>query len=347
MNKNNNILGIMSGTSLDGLDLTICSFWESGKKWIYRIHATDTIPYSREWIKKLNSAPHLSGIDLLNLHQEYGQFIAKFIQTSGLDVDLISSHGHTVFHQPEAGFTMQAGDPQVIAISTGIPTAGDFRKMDILLGGQGAPLVPVGDQYLFGEYDFCLNLGGFANISYQPDETRFARDVCPVNIILNHLAAELDLPYDRGGSAGRSGKVSEALLGRLNSIDYYHSAGPGSLGREWMEYEFIPVISDFNLPVTDNLRTLYEHISIQIARQIRRGAKVLVTGGGAYNQFLVEKIREISRGNIIIPSNDLIEYKEALIFAFLGWLRLHEKINCFASVTGASRDSSCGVIYRS
>lgn len=351
MDNDKNILGIMSGTSLDGLDLTICSFWESGKKWIYRIHAAETLPYSGEWIKKLNSAPHLSGIDLLILHQEYGQFIAdnarKFIQTSGLDVDLISSHGHTVFHQPEAGFTMQAGDPQVIAISSGITTAGDFRKMDILLGGQGAPLVPVGDQYLFGEYDFCLNLGGFANISYQPDEKRFARDVCPVNIILNHLAAELGLPYDRGGFAGRSGNVSEALLGRLNNIDYYHTAGPGSLGREWMEYEFMPVIRDFNLPVTDTLRTLYEHISFQIARQIRRGAKVLLTGGGAYNQFLVEKIREISRGNIIIPSSDLIEYKEALIFAFLGWLRLHEKINCFASVTGASRDSCCGVIFRS
>lgn len=351
MDNDKNILGIMSGTSLDGLDLTICSFWESGKKWIYRIHAAETIPYTAEWIKKLNSAPHLSGIDLLNLHQEYGQFIAEtannFIQSSGLDVDLISSHGHTVFHQPEAGFTMQAGDPQVIATSTGITTAGDFRKMDVLLGGQGAPLVPVGDEYLFGEYDFCLNLGGFANISYQPDEKRLARDICPVNIILNHLAAELDLPYDRDGFAGRSGNVSETLLGRLNSIDYYHTAGPGSLGREWMEYEFMPVIRDFNLPVTDTLRTLYEHISFQIARQIRRGAKVLLTGGGAYNQFLVEKIREISRGNIIIPSHDLIEYKEALIFAFLGLLRIDEKINCFASVTGATRDSCCGVIYRS
>jgi anhydro-N-acetylmuramic acid kinase len=349
MQNDMNILGIMSGTSLDGLDLCICSFWESGNKWIYRIHAAETIPYTGEWIRKLDSAPHLSGIDLLNLHQEFGQFIAhnarKFMETSGLNVDLISSHGHTVFHQPEAGFTMQAGDPQVIATTSGIKTAGDFRKMDVLLGGQGAPLVPVGDAYLFGEYDFCLNLGGFANISYQVDDKRLARDICPVNIILNHLAGELDLPYDRDGFAGRSGNVSESLLGRLNSIAYYHTAGPGSLGREWVEYEFMPVIRDFNLPVTDILRTLYEHISFQLARQIRRGTKVLVTGGGAYNLFLVEKIREISRGNIIIPSNDLIEYKEALIFAFLGWLRLHERINCFASVTGASRDSCCGVIH--
>lgn len=351
MDNDKNILGIMSGTSLDGLDLCICSFWESGKKWIYRIHAAQTIQYSGEWIRKLNSAPHLSGIDLFYLHQEYGQFIAdnarNFINTSGLSVDLISSHGHTVFHQPEAGFTMQTGDPQVIATSTGIITTGDFRKIDVLLGGQGAPLVPVGDHYLFGEYDFCLNLGGFANISYQPDDKRLARDVSPVNIVLNQLASELDLPYDREGFAGRSGNVSETLLGRLNNIDYYHTAGPGSLGREWVEYEFLPVLRDLNLPVTDLLRTMYEHISFQIARQIRRGAKVLLTGGGAYNTFLVERIREISRGNIILPSNDLIEYKEALIFAFLGWLRYHERINCFASVTGASRDSCCGVIYRS
>ncbi len=351
MENDTNLLGIMSGSSLDGLDLTICSFWESGKKWIYRIHAAETIPYSGEWIRKLQSAPYMSGIDLLNLHQEYGQFIAdhagRFIETSGLKVDMISSHGHTVFHQPEAGLTMQVGDPQVIATSTGITTAGEFRKTDVLLGGQGAPLVPVGDEYLFGEYDYCLNLGGFANISYQSGEKRLARDVCPVNIILNHLAAELDIPFDKGGYAGRSGNVSETVLGRLNSIDYYHTTGPGSLGREWLEYEFLPVIREFNLPVTDLLRTVYEHISFQIARQIRRGSKVLVTGGGAYNLFLVEKIREISRGNIILPSSDLIEYKEALIFAFLGWLRLQEKINCFASVTGASRNCCCGVIYKS
>jgi anhydro-N-acetylmuramic acid kinase len=318
---------------------------------MYRIHAAETIPYPEDWIRKFQSAPHLSGIDLLYLHQEYGQWIADhaspFIESTGLKVDLIASHGHTVFHQPEAGFTMQAGDPQIIATSTGITTAGDFRKMDVLLGGQGAPLVPVGDHYLFGEYDYCLNLGGFANISYPAENNRCARDICPVNIILNQLAAELDMHYDRDGFAGRSGNVSETLLNQLNRIDYYHTAGPGSLGREWVENEFLPVISEFNLPVTDILRTVYEHISYQISRQIRRGAKVLLTGGGAYNLFLVEKIREISRGNIMLPSRDLIDFKEALIFAFLGLLRFHNRINCFASVTGASRDSCCGVLYQS
>ena len=351
MQKDPNILGIMSGTSLDGLDLAICSFWEGGDKWIYRMHAAETIPYTDAWKSLLQSAPYMSGIELLNLHQDYGQFIAdtasRFMETSALEVDLIASHGHTIFHQPEAGFTMQAGDPQVIATATGITTAGDFRKLDILLGGQGAPLVPVGDHYLFGEYDFCLNLGGFANISYMLDDRRLARDICPVNIVLNHLAAELDLPYDREGFAGRSGNLSETLLQRLNGIAYYQGSGPGSLGREWVESEFMTVIRDFSLPVTDILRTVYEHISMQIAKQVRRGAKVLVTGGGAYNPFLVERIREVSRGNIIVPSSDLIEYKEAIVFAFLGWLRLNRRINCFASVTGASRDSCCGVLYRS
>jgi anhydro-N-acetylmuramic acid kinase len=350
MKNEMNILGIMSGTSLDGIDFSICSFEQRSSKWTFHIHASETIPYPAEWLQKLRSAPHLSGIDLLNLHQEYGRYIAdraaSFIRSSGLEVGLISSHGHTVFHQPEAGFTMQAGDPQVIATSTGITTVGDFRKLDVLLGGQGAPLVPVGDHYLFGEYDYCLNLGGFANISYQQDDTRLARDICPVNIVLNQFSAELELPYDREGSAGRSGNLSGTLLDRLNRMDYYHLAGPGSLGREWVEDEFMPVIRDFQLPVTDILRTVYEHIAFQIGRQIRRGAKVLVTGGGVYNLFLLERIREVSRGNIIIPSADLVEFKEALVFSFLGLLRLGGQINCFASVTGASRDSCCGVVYR-
>ena len=332
------VTGLMSGSSLDGIDLACCDFIYEREGWNFRILEAETFPYPPLLREKLHQAIHWSRPELEKLDKETGAYYAfilnQFHAKHDLNPDLISSHGHTVFHQPEAGFTMQAGDPQVIATSTGITTAGDFRKMDILLGGQGAPLVPVGDEYLFGEYDFCLNLGGFANISYKPGEERLARDVCPVNIILNQLAAELDLPYDRDGYAGKSGNISESLLSRLNSIDYYHTAGPGSLGREWVEYEFMPVIRDFNLPVTDILRTMYEHISFQITRQIRRGARVLVTGGGAYNKFLVDRIRENSRGNIIIPSNDLIEYKEALIFAFLGWLRYHERINCFASVTG-------------
>jgi anhydro-N-acetylmuramic acid kinase len=342
-------MGIMSGTSLDGLDLAICSFDQKGETWSYRILYTETVPYTREWSGRLKSAPHLSAIEFQLLDREYGEFIAEHalsaIASCGIGCELIASHGHTVFHQPESGFTCQIGYPQVIAASSGIRTVGNFRELDVLHGGQGAPLVPVGDELLFGEYDYCLNLGGFANISWKEDSSRLARDICPANTVLNHFAGEFGLPFDKGGKAGRSGNVSTALLEGLDSIPYYHSAGPGSLAREWLEAEMMPVLSEFSLPATDILRTLYEHISRQISTRIKARSKVLVSGGGAYNTFLVERIIHHSRCEIVVPDPVLVEFKEALVFAFLGLLRLREETNCYASVTGAERDSCCGVLY--
>ncbi len=344
-----NILGIMSGTSLDGLDLAVCSFEEKSGFWSFKILYSETVRYERDWIKKLSAAPYLSGKDLLLLDREYGQFIANqalsAIGSCGIKTELIASHGHTIFHQPEGSFTYQLGNLQAIASETGIRTVGDFRQMDILLGGQGAPLVPVGDEHLFGSYDYCLNLGGFANISFKQDGKRMARDISPVNIILNQFANELDLPFDRDGKAGKSGTVSNALLEQLNAVSYYEKTGPGSLSREWVESDFLPCIHSIRLPVTDILRTLYEHISIQISRQIKPHSKVLLTGGGAYNKFLVDLLSHHSQSEIHLPSPELIEFKEALVFAFLGLLRTMEKNNCYASVTGADRDSCCGVIF--
>ena len=217
-----NILGIMSGTSLDGLDLAVCSFEEKAGIWTYRILHTGTIPYDEQWMRKLSAAPHISGLDLQLLHREYGHFIAHHalsaMSTSGIEVELIASHGHTVYHQPKISFTMQIGDPQVIAASTGIRTAGDFRQLDMLLGGQGAPLVPVGDELLFGEYTYCLNLGGFANISYNQGGRRLARDVCPANTVLNHFARDLGLRYDSEGKAACSGNLSREMFDRLNQL---------------------------------------------------------------------------------------------------------------------------------
>lgn len=344
-----NVLGIMSGSSTDGLDLAVCSFSENAGRWAYRILYTETVGYKGDWQMKLGSAPHLPGLDLHLLDLEYGQFIAGHaaaaIQAGGVEVEGIASHGHTIFHQPSASFTLQLGNPQVIASRTGIKTIGDFRRLDILNGGQGAPLVPFGDEHLFGEYDQCLNLGGFANISFKRQGKRHARDVCPSNIVLNRFAGELGLPYDRGGKAGRSGNVSAALLERLDALPHYSGTGPGSLSREWLEAEFLPLLSEFRLPVTDILRTLTEHIASQVAAQIKPHSRVLVTGGGAYNDFLIERIREHSRADVVIPEARLVEFKEALVFAFLGLLRLNGEINCYASVTGASRDSCCGVVY--
>ena len=343
-----NILGIMSGTSMDGLDFAVCSFEEKKGLWSYRFLYTETVPYDKSWTGKLHSAPHLSGLDLQILDMEYGQFIASqalsVIGSSGIETALIASHGHTVFHQPDASFTCQIGNPQVIASETGIRTIGDFRRLDMLYGGQGAPLVPIGDELLFGQYDYCLNLGGFANISFNKDSARLARDVCPVNTALNHFARDLELPFDHDGKAGRSGNLSTPLFDHLNGISYYGSEGPGSLAREWLESELLPHIHEFRLPVTDILRTLYEHISFQISRQIKPRSKVLVTGGGAYNKFLIETLTHHSQSEIVIPLPELVEFKEALVFAFMGLLRLREEINCYASVTGADRDSCCGVL---
>ena len=339
----------MSGSSLDGLDLAVCSFFLKQEKWTWEILAAETIAYPDHWTRKLLAAPGLSGMDLQFLHHEYGQFMAaetgSFLASNGLDVDLIATHGHTIFHQPESSFTFQIGDPQVIATLTGTRTIGDFRKLDVLLGGQGAPLVPVGDEYLFGHYGCCLNLGGIANISYRHNGKRLARDICPVNLILNHLSRELEMPYDKDGEAGKSGKICEPLLEKLNAMPYYQKEGPASLGREWLESDFLPCLQGFKIPVTDALRTLYEHIAIQLSRFLIKDADVLITGGGTYNQFLLSLIRKYSKSRIIIPQSQLIDFKEALIFAFLGLLRERNEINCFASVTGAAKDSCCGVIF--
>ncbi|HEC43154.1 hypothetical protein LCGC14_2195490 [marine sediment metagenome] len=343
------ILGIMSGTSLDGLDLAICSFEEKTGIWAYHILHTETVPYDENWIRKLDSAPYLSGLDLQLLDLEYGKFISEqanaAVVSSGIEIELIASHGHTVFHQPEGGYTLQIGNPQVIAAVTGVQTVGNFRQLDMLYGGQGAPLVPVGDDLLFGEYEYCLNLGGFANISYKHRAKRFARDICPANIVLNRYARDLDLPFDNEGKAGRSGNICQPLYDRLNTLPYFSMEGPGSLAREWLESEFLPLIGEFMLPVTDTLRTLSEHIAFQVSRQIKPHSKILVTGGGAYNIFLLERISHHSQSEISSSSVELIEFKEAMVFAFLGLLKIRGEINCYSSVTGAEKDSCCGVLY--
>jgi anhydro-N-acetylmuramic acid kinase len=225
-------------------------------------------------------------------------------------------------------------------------TIGDFRKLDVLLGGQGAPLVPIGDEYLFGQYDYCLNLGGIANISYRRQGQRLARDLCPANLVLNRMAGDLGMPFDRNGEAGMSGNLCPPLLEQLDSLDYYHSEGPASMGREWVESVFMPCIEGYCIPVTDAMRTVYEHIARQISHSLEPGASVLVTGGGTYNKFLISLIEEYSKSKFVIPDNQLIDFKEAVIFAFLGLLRLRNEINCLASVTGAAMDSCCGVIFQ-
>lgn len=354
-------LGIMSGTSLDGLDFAAVEFWQKNDKWNFNIIAAKTFSYSEFWKNKLLNAPLLSGLELTKLNNEFGRMIAKqaldYMHDINFKPKIIASHGHTVFHQPDKGFTLQIGSGTEIAVRTGIKTISDFRSLDVALGGQGAPLVPVGDKYLFPDFDCCLNLGGFSNISYDKNGKRIAFDICPVNIILNYFAEKQGLSFDKNGELGKKGNIKPKLLNVLNALPYYHKDPPKSLGREWLEKEFIPAIENERITAPsgnnhaqnesadlhDTMCTLYEHIAIQIGRFNGKN-KMLVTGGGAYNEFLMERIQANTKLKIIIPEKKVIDFKEALIFAFLGVLKYHGKINCFASVTGARRNSSCGII---
>lgn len=344
-------IGVMSGTSLDGLDLVACRF-SMDQSWSFEILKSVTIPYSHKWISKLSQpAVELNAYEFALLHNEYGKFIGKQVADFCKDLDekpdLVSSHGHTVFHQPHKKLTFQLGNGASIAAASGLPAACDFRSLDVALKGQGAPLVPVGDDILFSEYDFCMNLGGIANISFRQDGERKAFDICPANLAFNHFTKELGYEYDLSGNLGRSGNIQPELLDLLNGLDFYRQKGPKSLGKEWFDEVFLPLIYSFQLSPEDVLRTLYEHISDQLSQTVDQYPKgqILITGGGAHNVFLIELFCEKTKHKTILPSVQLIDFKEAIIFAFLGVLRLRQEVNCLSSVTGTHHNHSGGVIY--
>lgn len=342
----------MSGTSLDGLDIAACEFILDGGKWSYKILFSHTYPYSAEWSEKLKGLPFSDAFTFSITNKDYGHLLGRltrsFMENTGFHPDMIASHGHTVFHQPDKGITVQIGSGSAIAAETGIPVICDFRSADLALGGQGAPLVPIGDRLLFSEYDACINLGGFANISMEKEGNRIAFDICPVNIILNRLAEKLGYPYDSNGDLARSGSVIPELLGKLNNLAYYRQEPPKSLGREWLESIYMPVVSDFNDPEPDLLHTVCEHIAIQVNRSLsgKKTCKTLVTGGGAHNNFLMDLVSKKGNHHWTIPEKQLVDFKEALIFAFLGVLRWKNEINVLHSVTGSRTDHSAGGIYK-
>lgn len=344
------ILGLMSGTSLDGIDLALCDINEHG----YRILAAETVPYSVEWRQRLSTLDGALAYEYalanVELGHHYGKVISRFLKGRERP-EAIASHGHTIFHQPHLGLTTQIGDGDAIAAETGLPVVSNFRTLDVALGGQGAPLVPIGDELLFGEYDACLNLGGIANISYRADGKRIAYDICPCNMALNRLAAMLGYPYDSEGSNARSGEVHTCLLHELDALEYYAVTEPKSLGKEWFVGQFWPLVKAFlgvtpsSSRVRDALDTVTSHIAIQIARVVERQQikTFLVTGGGAWNSYLLEIMgKYCPEVQITVPDPLIVNYKEALIFALLGYLRLGGKVNTLASVTGAKYDSVGG-----
>lgn len=351
------VIGLMSGTSLDGLDIVYVEFFHN-TDWNFEIIKCEAVVYDKVLLKRLRQANELNALDLKKLDLHYGKWIGdqvkRFMDSNYFKPELIVSHGHTVFHQPHRGITHQIGDGNQIMIATGIKTVCDLRSLDVALGGQGAPLVPVGDKLLFSSYAFCLNLGGFSNISYDKDGKRIAYDICPVNTVLNSLSSTLNLEFDKGGQIAKSGNTNIELLQKLNALDFYSQMPPKSLGIEWVDENVFPIL---DVDSTKNvLNTFNHHIAQQIAISIENSAaetnksnvpKLLVTGGGAKNDFLIDllRIRLDGKIEIIVPEYQMVDFKEAIIFAFLGLLRSQNKINTLKTVTGAKTDSSGGVLF--
>ncbi len=345
------VVGVMSGTSLDGVDLVYVTLTYSDK-WEFKIHFSETIPYSDYWFNLLSSAVNLSKQELLDLNESYTEELARIISAfiskySIVEIDAVSSHGHTVLHQPQKGFTLQIGNLEKLSTLLKQNVVCDFRVQDVEFGGQGAPLVPIGDRLLFSQYDYCLNLGGFSNISFEENSHRIAFDISPVNTVMNLYANKLGFAYDDRGNLARSGNLNQDLLNDLNALPFYELPYPKSLGIEFVNEIILPLISKYNISEIDLLRTFVEHVAFQISEAvIDKNSSLLITGGGAYNDFLIERMQSyLHNVKIIIPDKVTLEFKEALVFALLGVLKLRSEINVLSSVTGANKDNSAGNIF--
>lgn len=358
-------IGLMSGTSCDGLDIAYCEFSRQATGWNYKILAAKTVGYSDSFLKKLQDAPSMSGKDLMRFDREFGSFCGKavleFLSEYRLEAPaVVASHGHTIFHTPASGVTCQIGSGAALYAACSIPVACDFRSIDVALGGQGAPLVPMGDHLLFSEYDFCLNLGGISNISYQKDGRLIAFDICPINMVLNHLAGLLSQAYDKDGAAAATGKINASMLEELNQLDFYQQAAPKSLGKEWFDLTFTPVLEKYKrLSVNDRLATCSEHMAFQMSEVVRAQClapqqatsphpqKLLATGGGAFNKHLMKRFADLLKDTceVVIPDAETVAFKEALIFGLLGVLRIEKENNVMSSATGSGRDHCGGALY--
>jgi len=357
-----NAIGLMSGSSLDGLDLVFTELEEEGGAWSYRIHASACYAYNDEWTARLKNAVHLSAYEYLILHSDYGKYIGaavnRFMEEFNLHhrVQLIASHGHTSFHAPSLGMTGQLGDGATIAATTGINVVSDLRIMDVALGGQGAPIVPMGENLLWADYAYLLNIGGIANISANRKDYPIAFDICAANRVLNLLCNELGMEYDAGGAIAASGNMNTELLTGLNNLQYYQQSYPKSLANNFGTNLVYPMIKNQSITIPDALRTYTEHIAMQVGYAINHFhkekpldfSKLLITGGGAHNTFLVKRIATLISGygvEVIVPDKQLVDYKEAIIMALLGVLRWREENTVLHSVTGAKRSSIGGAVW--
>lgn len=348
------LLGVMSGTSLDGIDLAYVRF-QKEERWSYELLDCETIDYDEDWVVRLNDAVDLSVEELKSLDTDYTGYLAMIINAfrdrNPLKIDAIASHGHTILHRPDQGVTYQIGNKSELAKICKTLVICDFRVEDVALGGQGAPLVPIGDRLLFEDFTACLNIGGFANISFEQNGKRIAYDICPTNIVLNHLTRQLGFDFDKDGAIAASGTVDDLLLKRLNVLAFYKESFPKSLGLEWVKREIFPILDQSKTTTETKIATFTEHMAVQLAANINLLAnehsenRILVTGGGAYNKHLIERTQQLTQIKLEIPDAKTIEFKEALIFAFMGVLRLRNSINVLNSVTGASKNHCAGILY--
>ncbi|WPR72659.1 anhydro-N-acetylmuramic acid kinase [Flavobacterium sp. NG2] len=347
-----NIIGVMSGTSLDGVDLAQIQFTIKNNHWDFEIIHSETVPYNYAWISILKNAVTFSKEALEELNHDYtlllSSIINEFVNKHQIkELDAVCSHGHTILHQPQINYTLQIGNLPEIAKLTQQTVVCNFRVQDVQLGGQGAPLVPIGDQILFSNYHYCMNLGGFSNVSFEENGNRIAFDICPVNTILNYYANQLGMDYDNKGENSRNGTVNIELLNELNSLEFYQLKHPKSLGFEFVKEIVLPLMEEYEIEIKDKLATFTEHIALQTALALpNKNSTLFITGGGAYNDYLIERIKNhLPEMKIIIPEPTILEYKEALIFGLLGVLKLREEVNVLGSVTGAKKNHSSGFVY--
>ena len=350
----------MSGSSLDGLDIVHVQLDEVRGQWSYEILHADCIPYNEKWEHDLREAANVNVSDFLKLNTTYGRYLGEkineFIAKHELShqVHFIASHGHTVFHEPANHTTCQIGDGAAIAAVTGLPVISDLRALDVALGGQGAPIVPIGDKLLFGNYDYLLNIGGIANITVQHEGSLIAFDVCPANQILNALAQMEGRDMDENGAMASVGTLLPGLLEELNEVAYYKQKPPKSLSNDAAMDMVFPKLLESKNNNYDLLHTATIHIAQQVAAAIKHyphgkeQATLLVTGGGAFNTFLIVELQKaLAPYNItvVVPDANVVKFKEALVMALIGTLRWREEVNVLSSVTGASRDSVGGALW--
>ncbi len=365
MIKHYKVLGLMSGSSLDGLDIAYCTFEVDASKkenpivnW--NMLEAATLPFSEKWQVRLGHLPAQSALIFAKSNTYFGYYMGELVNTflkeSSIQPDFIASHGHTIFHYPNERCTVQIGDGAALAATTGLPVVCDFRTTDIALDGEGTPLAPIADKYLFGGYDFYLNIGGIANISCSVGERMIAFDVGAANQVFNRLANLAGQDFDKDGKLAAEGNLLTGLYYKINQLPYFEQDYPKSLDNQWLQHHIVKTYLEEEGSVSDKLRTACEQLAFQVHQSVKKICyeeklrkeryTMFLSGGGVFNNYLIACLKNYCpQIDFVIPEKKIIQFKEAALIALLGVLRMEGLPNCLASVTGAKRDSVGGAVY--